>query len=57
MSARESLNHRIKVNRRIRKFEESEKLIHPALKSDWEGLERFEQSKRLLAWTIATRSK
>jgi len=57
MSARESLNHRIKVNRRIRKFEESEKLIHPALKSDWEGLERVEQSKRLLAWTIATRSK
>jgi hypothetical protein len=57
MSSRESLNHRIKVNRRIRKFEESQKLIHPALKSEWDGLNREEQIKRLLKWTIATRNK
>lgn len=57
MSARESLNHRIKVNRRIRKFEESQRLIHPALKDDWDDLDRAEQSNRLFKWTMLTRKK
>ena len=53
MGARETLLHTIKVNRRLRKLEESQKPIHPALKSNWELLTRDQQSDALFKWKIS----
>lgn len=53
MGAKETLLHTIKVNRRLRKLEESQKPIHPALKSNWELLTRDQQSDALFKWKIS----
>jgi len=50
MAARESLNHRIKVNRQFRKFEQ--KLQHPALDYSWDLLTKEEKERKFRIWKM-----
>ena len=60
MASKETLLHTIKVNRRVRKMNESKPLsnpIHPALVDGWDQLTRDQQSDKLLRWKIQVKQR
>lgn len=54
MSAKDTLLHTIKVNRRIRKLQE---IIHPATRVGWKFLSKEQQTDELLRWKIKINKK